>query len=72
LCGDKRYVDVRAQRPSGLWYVTPFLQCVGCTGMFREPFSFSGLHVRAESNMEDMRTAGSYGAMPNAKKDDEA
>lgn len=27
LCGSAKYVEVRVQRPSGQWYVTPFYQC---------------------------------------------
>jgi hypothetical protein len=71
LCGDGRYVEVRVQRPSGIWYVTPFLQCVGCTVMFRDPVSFSGMCIRSESKTSDMRLLGStYGVMPAAQKGD--
>ena len=27
VCGDRRYVEVRVQRPGELWYVTPFYEC---------------------------------------------
>jgi hypothetical protein len=72
LCGDGRYVEVRVQRPSGNWYVTPFLQCVGCTVMFRDPVSFSGSRVPNDPGTADMRPAGRYGAMPFPKNDDDA
>src|SRR6476660_3352811 len=61
LCGDSRYVEVRVQRPGGQWYVTPFLQCVGCTVMFRDPVSFSGSRVPNDPKTGGMRPIGRYG-----------
>ena len=59
------------QRPGGQWYVTPFLQCVGCTVMFRDPVSFSGMCIRPDVNTSDMRMVGQYGVGPHAPQDDE-
>jgi len=64
LCGDERYVEVRVQRPGGQWYVTPFLQCVGCTVMFRDPVRFSGMCIRPDVDSSGMRMVGRYGVGP--------
>jgi hypothetical protein len=70
ICGDREYVEVRVQRPSGNWYVTSFFQCVGCTAMFRDPISFSGTRPRNDSKTAEMRPQGQYGAMPFAPEDE--
>jgi len=45
LCGSKKYVAVRVQRPGGQWYVTPFYECFHCSVMFRDPHLFSQCHA---------------------------
>ena len=41
LCGSTKYVEVRVQRPNGMWYTTAFYQCFHCTVMFRDPVLFT-------------------------------
>ena len=51
------------QRPSGIWYVTPFYECVGCSVMFRDPVSFSMcFHPDVKtSEMRGRRLSGTSG-----------
>jgi hypothetical protein len=41
LCASEHYVEVRVQKPSGVWYTTAFYECLGCSVMFRDPVLFA-------------------------------
>jgi predicted RNA-binding Zn-ribbon protein involved in translation (DUF1610 family) len=72
VCGDRRYAEVRVQRLSGNWYTTPFYECFGCSVMFRDPVSFSGMCIRPNVDASQMRPGANWGAIPNAKSEDDA
>ena len=50
LCNSRHYVEVRVQKPSGVWYTTAFYECLGCSVMFRDPVLFSRQHVNRDQN----------------------
>lgn len=55
LCGSKKYVQIRVQKPSGHWYTTPFYQCFTCSVMFRDPVLFTKCEV---DMLNEERTPG--------------
>ena len=42
------YVEVRVQKPSGVWYTTAFYECLGCSVMFRDPVVFARTRAGAQ------------------------
>ena len=59
------------QRPGGNWYVTPFFECFGCTVMFRDPVSFSGMCIRPNVDTSQMIPGATLGVSATAKRDNE-
>ena len=67
LCGSKKYVEVRVQRPSGYWYTTPFYQCFTCSVMFRDPVLFT--RCKIDTANDDLRPRSVYAVRPNEGPD---
>ena len=67
LCGSRKYVEVCVQRPSGLWYTTPFYQCFSCSVMFRDPVLFT--RCRVETANDDLRPSRVYAVLPEPPRE---
>ena len=58
---------------SGNRYVTPFYECFGCSVMFRDPVSFSGMCIRPNVDTSDLCVPAAHGArVSTVKRDDDA
>lgn len=64
LCGSARYREARVPKVSGKGlYVTPFLECLGCSLMFRDPVLLTRCEVDTRN---DGRTPGGAHLMSRA------